>query len=606
MNSSDACHVVDGCPGLYVDAFHRHFLREKTKDPKALFILSHYHGDHYQQLPRNFKYQGPATIHCTPVTARLLREIHEVPSHLVVSHAYGSTFEYELPTDPKTQRSRGIARITFYDAHHCPGACIIIVELPNGNVNVHTGDMRYNPTLFRTFPLLALAVEKNKIDTVYLDTTYSHPKHDFCPQEEAIDIIASQTQELVSKTSSCCSHPSNTKTLVMLSCYSIGKEKVLREASKRSQQPVYVSAKKLRMLQCTAKDEEMIIENTNEAQTSYENAKMAIYTRDPSVSDIHVIPMGMAGEMWPFFRPNFQKIAKYIQDLDFGVSTSSTENGESSPRTEFSTPSPVYDKVVAFIPTGWANASNWNKKNAVSVKEVAIESPHGRPRSIHVEVRLVSYSEHSSFSELQQFVKYLRPRVVIPTVFSNEADSRRIVSCFRSLLDQKKAQKAFFQNMTGAAGVDRLSIDQPKKGSEQWQESLCTADTHGVLNDKDRSKDEGNDVVITGVRLALSEKPSRDWNSTNHVDALVAMGFSEEAARDALSSFNGDIQMALDTLLETPTVCQHASTWTPSSSSTPSSAADECDARKRKRLSEGTKSTQITYFFRVKRQDSEI
>jgi DNA repair metallo-beta-lactamase/UBA/TS-N domain len=369
---------------------------------------------------------------------------------------------------------------------------------------------------------------------------------------------------------------------------------------------VYVSAKKLRMLQCTAKDEEMIIENTNEAQTSYENAKMAIYTRDPSVSDIHVIPMGMAGEMWPFFRPNFQKIAKYIQDLDFGVSTSSTENGESSPRTEFSIPSPVYDKVVAFIPTGWANASNWNKKNAVSVKEVAIESPHGRPRSIHVEVRLVSYSEHSSFSELQQFVKYLRPRVVIPTVFSNEADSRRIVSCFRSLLDQKKAQKAFFQNMTGAAGVDRLSIDQPKKGSEQWQESLCTADTHGVLNNKDRSKDEGNDVVITGVRLALSEKPSRDWNSTNHVDALVAMGFSEEAARDALSSFNGDIQMALDTLLETPTVCQHASTWTPSSSSTPSSAADECDARKRKRLSEGTKSTQITDFFRVKRQDSEI
>eukprot|EP00980_Cylindrotheca_fusiformis_P031443 scaffold26371_cov117-Cylindrotheca_fusiformis.AAC.1 len=296
MNSSDACHEVADVPGLYVDAFRGRLLR-KTRDPEACFILTHYHGDHYQNLPKDGRYEGPAVIHCSPVTAALLKEMHRVPANLVEAHEYGATFDYKT------------AKITFYDANHCPGACIVLIQLPDGNCHLHTGDMRYCEN-FKSYPLLQDAVTKKKVDLVYLDTTYSHPKHDFVPQEEAIEIIASQTKELLSSQS--------TKTLVLLSCYSIGKEKVLWEASVRSNQKLYVSERKLRMLKCI---------QLQETLESYQIISRC--TGDPSKSDIHVIPMGLAGEMWPYFRPNFVKCKEYVEQLD-----------------------KEYDRVVAFLPTG--------------------------------------------------------------------------------------------------------------------------------------------------------------------------------------------------------------------------------------------------------------
>ena len=87
MNSAGICHQILGCE-IYVDAFHGHFLRNHTKNSEATFLLSHYHGDHYQSLPRNNKYKGPALIHCSHVTARLLIEVHKVQQQFVVGHDY--------------------------------------------------------------------------------------------------------------------------------------------------------------------------------------------------------------------------------------------------------------------------------------------------------------------------------------------------------------------------------------------------------------------------------------------------------------------------------------------------------------------------------------
>ncbi|KAG6448827.1 hypothetical protein O3G_MSEX005732 [Manduca sexta] len=58
----------------------------------------------------------------------------------------------------------------------------------------------------------------------------------------------------------------------------------------------------------------------------------------------------------------------------------------------------AFNEVVAFKPSGWENGKN----SSVERDMVAI---HGIP-----------YSEHSSFSELIRFVKYLKPKQVIPTV----------------------------------------------------------------------------------------------------------------------------------------------------------------------------------------------
>ncbi|XP_045539345.1 DNA cross-link repair protein SNM1 [Papilio machaon] len=58
----------------------------------------------------------------------------------------------------------------------------------------------------------------------------------------------------------------------------------------------------------------------------------------------------------------------------------------------------AFSEVVAFKPSGWEN----DKATAVTRDSVTI---HGIP-----------YSEHSSFSELIRFVKFLKPKQVVPTV----------------------------------------------------------------------------------------------------------------------------------------------------------------------------------------------
>jgi len=98
MNSSEVCHDIADCPGLYVDGFRGKYLK-LTQNTNNCFILTHYHGDHYQSLPRDGKYSGPALIHCTPVTAALLIDVHKVPAVYVVEHEYGHTFQYYDSSD---------------------------------------------------------------------------------------------------------------------------------------------------------------------------------------------------------------------------------------------------------------------------------------------------------------------------------------------------------------------------------------------------------------------------------------------------------------------------------------------------------------------------
>ena len=43
MNAATCCHTIEGCPGLYVDAFRGQLLR-RTSDTNNSFVLTHYHG----------------------------------------------------------------------------------------------------------------------------------------------------------------------------------------------------------------------------------------------------------------------------------------------------------------------------------------------------------------------------------------------------------------------------------------------------------------------------------------------------------------------------------------------------------------------------------
>jgi hypothetical protein len=60
-------------------------------------------------------------------------------------------------------------------------------------------------------------------------------------------------------------------------------------------------------------------------------------------------------------------------------------------------------QVLGFVPTGWAYEMKRQK------------FPVYRKDGVACEIHLVPYSEHSSFNELLEFVKFLRPRQVRST-----------------------------------------------------------------------------------------------------------------------------------------------------------------------------------------------
>jgi DNA repair metallo-beta-lactamase len=84
-----------------------------------------------------------------------------------------------------------------------------------------------------------------------------------------------------------------------------------------------------------------------------------------------VVNCNVLGETWPYFRPNFVSMQEIM-----------AERG--------------YAKAVGFVATGWMYET---KKEGF---EVRVKDPF--------EIPLVHYSEQSSYSELKDYVRFLRPK----------------------------------------------------------------------------------------------------------------------------------------------------------------------------------------------------
>ena len=70
-------------------------------------------------------------------------------------------------------------RIRFIDANHCPGAAMILITGPFGNV-LHTGDFRYGGA--RMIENIGI---DHHINYLYLDNTFCTPEEDFPAQTVA-------------------------------------------------------------------------------------------------------------------------------------------------------------------------------------------------------------------------------------------------------------------------------------------------------------------------------------------------------------------------------------------------------------------------------------
>ncbi|XP_071742072.1 uncharacterized protein [Rutidosis leptorrhynchoides] len=156
----------------------------------------------------------------------------------------------------------------------------------------------------------------------------------------------------------------NPKTLFLIGSYTIGKERLFMEVARVLRKKIYVNAAKMRVLECLGMPKE----------------DMQWLTLDERESHIHVVPM------WTL--ASFKRL-KHVSNTYMGR----------------------YSLIVAFSPTGWSFGKG--KKS----------SPGKRWQQGTIIRYEVPYSEHSSFTELKDFVKFITPNNIIPSVNNHSQES---------------------------------------------------------------------------------------------------------------------------------------------------------------------------------------
>lgn len=362
MQQDRSAHYIPGLPNCLIDGF-KHSLEHVPDFNQRIYFLTHYHSDHYTGIYQGWK---AGHIFCSSTTARLLINAMRVKrTDLIHSVEIGETI-----TIPG-------AKVTFLDANHCPGAAMLLFQLDSGLTHLHTGDMRYHPRM-KEYP----ALQNIKIDRIFLDTTYAHPKHQFRPQAEAINDIIHKIKDFL--------FVYRESGLVYLSAYNLGKERVIFAVQDAIGVPIYMDEDKINII--------------NQIEGGPERVASGMFTSDPLKSNIHICGMGMAGFVGQYFRANFDNLEANRIKLNELKQAAQVNDGATTKTSSLQ--SAEFTHVLAFIPTGWAESSSYNRSHSYQVQG-------------HLAVQLVAYSEHSQYQELMDFVGFLKPREVSPTVYAD-------------------------------------------------------------------------------------------------------------------------------------------------------------------------------------------
>lgn len=321
------------------------------------------------------------------------------------------------------------SEVVLIEANHCPGAVQFLFKVRSEE---NDSFERYVHTGdFRFCDSMRLDSFLSRFvgcDGVFLDTTYCNPKFVFPTQEESVDYVVSVIDKIDGE-----SKDTKTRVLFLVATYVVGKEKILVEIARRCKRKIFVEPRKMSVLSILGCGEN------------------GMFTEDTNVSDVHVVGWNVLGETWPYFRPNFVKMNEIM-----------VEKG--------------YDKVVGFVPTGWTYEVKRNKF-AVKFKD-------------SMEIHLVPYSEHSNYDELREYIKFLKPKRVIPTVGVDieKLDSREVYKMqkhFSGLVDEMANKKDFL------LGFYRQSYQKNEKNDIDVGSRFAEVDKG---EDKKASEDSGNNV----------------------------------------------------------------------------------------------------------------
>ncbi|RDA90836.1 hypothetical protein CP533_1558 [Ophiocordyceps camponoti-saundersi (nom. inval.)] len=169
--------IVPEFPEIRIDFF-------RNRATALACFLSHIHSDHLAGLE---SLRSPF-VYCSAATREMLLRLERYPCRINyakgILEARQQTYRHlarvlkplplETPTTIELRPGRSI-RVTLFDANHCPGAVMFLIE-GDGKTILYTGDLRCEPWFLNGLARNPLLIEYScglkALDTIYLDTSF--------------------------------------------------------------------------------------------------------------------------------------------------------------------------------------------------------------------------------------------------------------------------------------------------------------------------------------------------------------------------------------------------------------------------------------------------
>ena len=284
--------------------------------------------------------------------------------------------------------------------------------------------------------------------------------------------------------------------LVLLATYSVGKERLLVALARAHRLLICVPPKRL----------------TGLALLGLAPDDLRYFTADPALACVHVVGMDAFGSSWPYFVPDFAKMEEKMAQLNAlasagaaGAAAEAEVAGAAAEAEAVGAASPQrFTRVVGILPSGWSYRGAGGSP---------LVGGAGGCASIH----LIPYSEHSSSSELDQFVGFLKPTRVVPSVYRDQAEYERMEKRFHRLTSQTAAKQLFLRKNWGSAASAAAGASPsaksgaaphppPSAGSSAAAAGPASVAAAVEVVDDDNN---GDDVVeVVGGRLAGKKRRS--------------------------------------------------------------------------------------------------
>ena len=214
--------------------------RSRRKGKSTFYFLTHAHQDHLRGAREDLfddddddddDQQG--MVYCTETTKMLLvRKFPRLESRVKILE-YDSVEMVSVASRDATKKEKEDARFNVYclDAGHCPGSAMFVFEGAFGKV-LHTGDFRREDWCGSLPTPLPKVLDNRKmppVDVLYLDNTYNNPEYDHPPRTVALERIVKLVMEI------------EPERPVILLLDSLGKEDVVIAVSQATKSKVFLN-----------------------------------------------------------------------------------------------------------------------------------------------------------------------------------------------------------------------------------------------------------------------------------------------------------------------------------------------------------------------------